>query len=275
MPDIIPGAVPLLKHGVSKSISLSQQQVACLLANAFLCTFPRRNAYNRKSEYRNFPSINFNSLYQMRNAGDQVLEKIKCICNYFQTVCKQSKYNFQTNCLFISMFNSLFFFSVPNGVITFSRRTRSANSFPDWNKCEASFNESMMVHVSSEGTIEDADGLLQVDFANKNVGGGVLNTGCVQEEIRFVVCPELLCSRLFTEQLDLNECLTVMGCERFNSYTGYASSFKWTGRYEDKTPVDAFRRRICTIVAIDAIYFHEQSHQYEDELMKRELNKVK
>lgn len=91
LPDLIPSAIPLLKHGTSKSISLSQEQVASLLANAFLCTFPRRNEHNRKSEYRNFPSINFNSLYQTRNGGDQVIEKIKCICYYFRTICKKSK----------------------------------------------------------------------------------------------------------------------------------------------------------------------------------------
>ena len=51
----------------------------------------------------------------------------------------------------------------------------------------------------------------QVDFANKLVGGGVLGFGCVQEEIRFVICPELLISRLFTEALNSNECLRITG----------------------------------------------------------------
>jgi len=39
--------------------------------------------------------------------------------------------------------------------------------------------------VRTDGTIED-DGIamLQIDFANKSIGGGVLATGCVQEEIR-------------------------------------------------------------------------------------------
>ena len=43
------------------------------------------------------------------------------------------------------------------------------------------------------------------------VGGGVLGQGCVQEEIRFLVCPELILARLFTEELDSNECLIVTG----------------------------------------------------------------
>lgn len=43
------------------------------------------------------------------------------------------------------------------------------------------------------------------------MGGGVLAYGCVQEEIRYIICPELIVSRLFTEQLSSNEALVVTG----------------------------------------------------------------
>lgn len=43
------------------------------------------------------------------------------------------------------------------------------------------------------------------------VGGGVLGFGCVQEEIRYVICPELIIGRLFVEQLGANEALLAMG----------------------------------------------------------------
>lgn len=52
---------------------------------------------------------------------------------------------------------------------------------------------------------------LQVDFANQFVGGGVTSSGLVQEEIRFLINPELIVSRLFTEALDDNECLIITG----------------------------------------------------------------
>ena len=52
---------------------------------------------------------------------------------------------------------------------------------------------------------------LQVNFANKFLRNGVLNTGCQQEDIRFVICPEMLVSKLFTEALDDNECLIMTG----------------------------------------------------------------
>lgn len=167
-----------------------------------------------------------------------------------------------------------FCFTVPTGVVTFTRRSMPKSDLPSWNSCHATF-DSISLHVTEDGTIEDdGEGLLQVDFANKYLGGGVLNYGCVQEEIRFMICPELLITRLFTEQLDENECLTIMGCERFNDYRGYASTFQWTNDYTDETPRDPSHRRKCTIVAIDAVPFRSKSHQYKTEMLQRELNKV-
>ncbi|XP_055304353.1 poly(ADP-ribose) glycohydrolase-like [Sitodiplosis mosellana] len=248
LPHLVPSAIPLLKRGENKSISLSQQQIACLLANAFLCTFPRRNEKSRYSEYSSYPSINFSTLFD--TPGDQNIEKIKCICNYFRRVCSKP----------------------PVGVVTFTRR--SVCQLPQWDECSTTFADSML-HVSEDGTIEDdGDGLLQVDFANKFLGGGVLNYGCVQEEIRFMICPELLCSRLFTEVLDDNECLLIMGCEQFSKYSGYASTFTWTGDYLDRTPFDSSRRRKCTIVAIDAYPFKQRAAQYQEDMLRRELNKA-
>lgn len=163
---------------------------------------------------------------------------------------------------------------MPTGVITFQRRFIPDDHLPNWKNCHETFDDTLL-HVSEEGTIEDdGEGLLQVDFANKYLGGGVLNYGCVQEEIRFVICPELLVSRLFTEKLSDNECMVIMGCERFNAYRGYASTFQFTGHLNDKTPFDSSHRRKCTIVAIDAVPFHKKSRQFEENMLKRELNKV-
>ncbi|XP_039438286.1 poly(ADP-ribose) glycohydrolase-like [Culex pipiens pallens] len=252
LPELVPGAIPLLKQGSNKSISLSQQQVASLLANAFLCTFPRRNTQKKKSEYSLFPDINFNRLFQ--SSGQSVLEKIKCLCNYFRRVCAR----------------------MPTGVVTFQRRYVHPKQFPEWARCEATVvREVVPVHISSEGTIEDQGrGLLQVDFANKYLGGGVLGHGCVQEEIRFVINPELLVSKLFTEALKPQEALLMLGTEQFSEYSGYASSFQFAGNFEDETPRDVSGRRECYIVAIDALQFVQSSHQYREELMLRELNKA-
>lgn len=53
-------AIPMLHQGHPASITLSQVQIACLLANAFFCTFPHRNTTSPRGEYHRFPTINFN-----------------------------------------------------------------------------------------------------------------------------------------------------------------------------------------------------------------------
>lgn len=51
--EIVTCPIPLLRKNVNHNISLSQKQVACLLANAFFSTFPR------KMKQIELPSINF------------------------------------------------------------------------------------------------------------------------------------------------------------------------------------------------------------------------
>ncbi|XP_016952039.1 poly(ADP-ribose) glycohydrolase [Drosophila biarmipes] len=256
LPDLIQSPVPLLKQHKNASLSLSQQQIACLLANAFLCTFPRRNTLKRKSEYSTFPDINFNRLYQ--SSGAAVLEKLKCIMHYFRRVCPTERDDS----------------NVPTGVVTFVRRCGLPEHQVDWSQSAAPLGD-VPLHVDAEGTIEDEGiGLLQVDFANKYLGGGVLGHGCVQEEIRFVICPELLVGKLFTESLRPFEALVMLGAERYSLYTGYAGSFEWSGNCEDSTPRDSSGRRQTAIVAIDALHFAQSQHQYREDLMERELNKA-
>lgn len=48
-------------------------------------------------------------------------------------------------------------------------------------------------------------------FANKYVGGGILSSGCVQEEIKFAICPEMLPSVLIYEELQDNEAYIIEG----------------------------------------------------------------
>lgn len=76
----------------------------------------------------------------------------------------------------------------------------------------------------------------KMDFANKYLGGGVLYSGCVQEEIRFMICPELIVGLLFTEEMMPNESVIIKGCEQFSSYTGYARSFAFGGDFVDNAP---------------------------------------
>ncbi|XP_052468866.1 poly(ADP-ribose) glycohydrolase [Carassius gibelio] len=243
-PKICTQPIPLLKSRMNQSLTMSQEQIACLLANAFFCTFPRRNS--RRSEYANYPEINFYRLFE--GSSSRKIEKLKTLLCYFRRVTE----------------------SMPTGLVTFTRQSLSI--FPKW---ESSKKPLTRLHITCKGTIEDEGyGMLQVDFANRLVGGGLTGMGLVQEEIRFLINPELIISRLFTEALDSDECLIITGTEQYSKYSGYAESFKWKASHKDEIPRDGWQRRCTEIVAMDALRFRDFMEQFQPEKMTRELNKA-
>ncbi|KAL6094875.1 parg [Pungitius sinensis] len=236
--------IPLLKGGMNHSITMSQEQVACLLANAFFCTFPRRNS--RRNEYGNYPDINFFRLFE--GSSPMKIEKLKTLMCYFRSFTEQK----------------------PTGLVTFTRK--SLDKPLNWKSSQTQLTK---LHITCEGTIEDdGHGMLQVDFANRFVGGGVTGSGLVQEEIRFLINPELIISRLFTEALDLNECLIITGTQQYSKYTGYSHTYQWGGSHQDITPRDGWQRRCTEIVAIDALHFKNFLEQFNPDKLNRELNKA-
>jgi len=130
--------------------------------------------------------------------------------------------------------------------------------------------------IYSKGSIEEAQGMLQVDFCNASIGGGVLSGGCVQEEILFSFCPELIAVCLFTSFLMDNESLLICGSERFSNYQGYAVSLKYAGDFQDPTPRELDGTVKSTLVAIDATDYRYggKQYQYKSQHFLREINKA-
>ncbi|KAJ8360269.1 hypothetical protein SKAU_G00167940 [Synaphobranchus kaupii] len=243
-PHLCTQPIPLLKQKMNHSITMSQEQISCLLANAFFCTFPRRNS--RKSEYSNYPEINLYRLFE--GSSHRKTEKLKTLLCYFRRVTEER----------------------PTGLVTFTRQ--GLNSFPKW---ESSQTLLTRLHITCEGTIEDQGyGMLQVDFANRLVGGGVTGLGLVQEEIRFLINPELIVARLFTEALHHNECLIITGTEQYSKYAGYAESYEWMHSHKDETQRDGWHRKCTEIVAMDALKFSHFLDQFHPGKINRELNKA-
>ncbi|KAH9726568.1 F-box/FBD/LRR-repeat protein [Citrus sinensis] len=113
---------------------------------------------------------------------------------------------------------------------------------------------SKTCEVRSVGFIEDQSAdALEVDFANKYIGRGALHRGCVHEEIRFMINPELIAGMLFLASMGDNEAIEIVGAERFCDYKGYTSSFRFAGDPADKKHFDSFGRRKTRIIAIDAL----------------------
>ncbi|BHF70128.1 hypothetical protein SprV_0301317800 [Sparganum proliferum] len=214
LPDLVTQPIPLMKQNEESSISLSQMQIACLLANAFYCTFPGRSGTNSRHQQPNFPAINFNTLFcaffprgtevpddtEIERVDRQFrykVEKIICILHYFSRVLGEE--------------------GPPTGAVTFSRRC--LNNLPDFESSDVRIG-SVPFGTSSTCRIEDAGGdTMQVDFADPYIGGEFLRFGCVQEEIMCGMQPEILVGRLFLERLLPHEAALVIGAERFSNYT--------------------------------------------------------
>ena len=131
--------------------------------------------------------------------------------------------------------------------------------------------------VDAKGTIEDAALHLQVDFANEYLGGGVLRRGCVQEEIRFSVAPELLAAMILSPRMLPEEAIVMRGSERFAASRGYAEHFEYAGGFRDPSPRLADGSVDVDFVAIDAVDYRrgDPKAQYRDDAMLRELAKAR
>ncbi|KAM4528572.1 poly(ADP-ribose) glycohydrolase [Odontesthes bonariensis] len=250
LPEQVKKPIPLLHKEQSASITLSQVQISCLLANAFFCTFPHRNTSSPKAEYHNYPSINFSSLFGAWS--DRKKEKLRAIMHYFKAVTDEK--------------------TEPHGLVTFQRHYIRDADMPKWESCKEKLQK---LHVTSRGSIEsEGTGMLQVDFASSRVGGGVLGSGLVQEEILFLMNPELIVSRLFTEKLTDNECLIITGSQQFSCSFGFSDSFEWGGPHEDRLQRDEWGRLQRKTLAIDALHFKHRKEQYSMRTITRELNKA-
>nr|KJB17147.1 hypothetical protein B456_002G268300 [Gossypium raimondii] len=185
-------------------VLLSQELIGALLACSLFCLFPISNR-----GLKHLPTINFDqlfaSLYDSYSESQE--NKVRCIICYFQRICLQ----------------------MPTGSVSFERKLLSLEHHP-WQSFlsypYADFWTKSTIplcpfQVHSSGLIEDhAIEALEVDFANKYLGGGALHRGCVQEEIRFMINPELIAGMLFLPSMADNEAIEIVGAERFSDYTG-------------------------------------------------------
>ena len=278
LPSCCPHPIPLLRAGSSAVVNLSSLQIVSLLANAFLCTFPEARDQGSKHA-RKFPRINFCVLFEApdkpwNRKSDPVAEhtqKILCILHYFQRQAERS------------------IAELERSIVTFHRRSHDHGR--DWAQSKTRM-ASMKLSTDVAGKIEDFEDAdedaWEADFANCLIGGGVLASGCVQEEIRFLLSPELITSLLLTERLGELEHLLITGSERFSTYTGYASTFQFSGNFVDNAGKDAllsageyplqaaeYRRR-TTVTAMDALHFAPSQYgsQFQIHAIRRELDKA-
>ncbi|KAL1221179.1 putative poly(ADP-ribose) glycohydrolase 2 [Cardamine amara subsp. amara] len=249
--DGVASGLRLLGPQEAGIVFLSQELIAALLACSFFCLFPQVDR-----RLKHLQTINFDELFSSH--GTKSENKIRCLIHYFERICQ----------------------SMPTGFISFERKVLPMEynphyvSYPEADYWAKSITPLCSVEVHTSGAIEDQPGeALEVDFADEYFGGLTLSYDTLQEEIRFVINPELIAGMLFLPRMDENEAIEVVGVERFSLYTGYGPSFQYAGDYTDKKDLDIFRRRKTRVIAIDALPNPGES-QYKLNALLREVNKA-
>nr|XP_054771282.1 uncharacterized protein LOC129279206 [Lytechinus pictus] len=231
---------------------LPRRFVASLISHLFLSTLPKPLSLSLNLTHFAI----FFSEVNMSNEENSQTAKLRCILNYFNRLAT----NFSA--------------SGPPGSITFTRKVLARDEMPMLETWKDSRLQLCPLVVRPDGSIEEAgSSSLQVDFANEYIGGGVLESGCVQEEIRFSICPELLVSLIFMESMEENEAISIGGFEQFSSYSGYGWGLKYAGDFRDSAQITNSGDIKTSLVAIDASC-NPGDDQYKDTLLLRDLNKA-
>ncbi|KAG0354158.1 hypothetical protein BG005_006699 [Podila minutissima] len=209
------------------------------------------------------PSINLVSMFWSEQTGksactDAQAAKLRCLIHYFDRVTTE----------------------MPTGTVTYHRQVLRKPVYLTSEEgviSQDTFKLSSVLVDAVNGLETAPQGALQLDFANKNIGGGALDRGAVQEEIRFMICPEMIVSRLFSQPMEANEAILIKGIEQYSDYIGYSKSFEWFSDHRDTTPRDKLGRRQREICAIDAKPFKSKVSrigQFDKPLVLREINKA-
>eukprot|EP01052_Picozoa_sp_SAG31_P045595 SAG31_NODE_8388_length_1460_cov_1.886848_1_plen_388_part_01 len=172
----------------------------------------------------------------------------------------------------------------PRGQLRISRRSRpgEARSPEDLHSAWSASERPMLPLTVMDVGIGFEDpagrGCLHADFANMFLGGGVLSGGCVQEEIRFSICPELIAAMLVCPCMLDGEAIIIVGGEQFSTYTGYAFGLQYGGDHVDENPRDADGTVLVAIAAMDAVDYRGQDSSLQAQLswqhVSRDLEKA-
>lgn len=246
-------SLPRLIEGKFGSLELTKEKIACLIVHMFFCTiFFDEGRFNHLNKKKLNGYWNFQKIFKQTKNGSKnqaKIEKLWCIYHYFERLQ-----------------------NLPNLKITYIRVCSPIMTEKQWLD---SSKKMKKVTIKAQGSIEDyIKDTIQLDFANKYLGGGVLNNGDVQEEIRFTINPELLPSMLLFDCLNDNEAAIMVGTEQYSAYKGYARTFKYDGDFQDPAlKYDEWTKDVV-ILAIDATKYYDVSKQLLLNEMLRELNKA-
>lgn len=239
VPRLFPQKLQKLSSRVNGYIALSREQVRCLLALMFWCAFPLPTAHNT---YKT-PANTMLSVFGRPKAGREgaQLAKLHCILQYFL----QSTAPIDSDCLFFRRVVQRII--LPGDPLPFHKVT---------------------IVSGPSSHVESYSNSIQIDFADKQFGGGVLSSGSAQEECMLAAYVEPIVGLLFVDQLQDEEVVIISGIRLYNQYEGFSGSLRW-----QQGVVESVDGRV--IVAVDAEdYRKREQDQYQSHSITRELNKA-
>jgi poly(ADP-ribose) glycohydrolase len=246
-------------------LNISEYQCMCILAASFLCIIkPERDSGKHTID------ISFQPLFTWDKADShfaQQVGKIRSILNCFY-VMQQSKYRFDKRVVFrhVSVKTAECDVFGAGGKIDEEKMQNH-----DGKMCPVIFTEKMV-------SIDTAKNAIQIDFANKYLGGGILSGGCVQEEIRFTVAPFCIIGHILCKIIAPNEAIAISGARIFSDSGSYKYGKGFTGPIPfTKTNTIWNTGDVPTLIAIDAVRYEKRSEntQYnETEKLKALLKAI-
>lgn len=237
--------VPLLQTRTCGKAELTRRQAACLLALSFF------GDYGVGGETYN--------IFTVRQVlaipcGEHVLSIGVCYLNYLTNVGRWLQRGPECADLLSER-------------VTYMRH--SIQPFP----LDAQRVPLCPVKVVEQGSLGSSPANYHADFANKFIGGGALQGGCVQEELMFARQPELACAMAFMEVMDATDAIRIDNALCHSLTSGYAATFKFEGNALGEPGAARKGGRVPRVVAMDAvIQGHEE--QFDQAVIGRDVHKA-
>jgi uncharacterized membrane protein YgcG len=103
-----------------------------------------------------------------------------------------------------------------------------------------------------DGAIEDSVADTHADFANAFVGGGCMTGDAAQEEMLFLVKPELMLAMATQQRMVDEEAIRISGARQYAITSGFGQDFEFHGDYDGRrsTTGEAVPPTVCAIDAV-------------------------
>jgi hypothetical protein len=146
---------------------------------------------------------------------------------------------------FLNYFSMLGKHGIPDELVTFERQGYRKGLSP-W-KWDGNTKPLCAVEIT-DGNIDDCAAGVHVDFANAFIGGGVMTGDVAQEELLFLVKPELMVAMALENRVVDEEAICVSGARKYSLTEGYGQSFKFVGDYDNRRP--GHPAKVCALDGI-------------------------